>query len=114
MDYLPPKLPPEPPNTFVNLPTTPEKGPLYVLLYDLVNMDNPNLHGSRPSNDFSIQMFARQQMLSSSRASPRVRALPSSSGRTACISSRVLPLTKRNYWPPSILMFQSPPFPKSS
>ena len=40
MDYAPPKLPPEPPNTFVNLPTAPEKGPLYVLLYDLVNMQS--------------------------------------------------------------------------
>ncbi len=40
MDYVPPKLPPQPPNTFMNLPTTPEKGPLYVLLYDMVNMDN--------------------------------------------------------------------------
>ncbi|MGA9718527.1 MAG: VWA domain-containing protein [Acidobacteriaceae bacterium] len=39
MDYLPPaKLPPLPPDTFVNLPTTPERGPLYVLFYDLVNI----------------------------------------------------------------------------
>ena len=39
MDYLPPaKLPPLPANTFVNLPTTPERGPLYVLFYDLVNI----------------------------------------------------------------------------
>lgn len=38
MDYTPPKLPAEPINTFVNLPEQPEKGPLYVLLYDLVNM----------------------------------------------------------------------------
>src|SRR5208282_6181232 len=61
MDYLPPKLPPEPPNSFVNLPTTPEKGPLYVLLYDLVNMDNPTVQTT--PNDFSTQMFARQQMV---------------------------------------------------
>jgi hypothetical protein len=27
MDYLPPVLPPQPPNTFVNMPATPEKGP---------------------------------------------------------------------------------------
>ena len=38
LDYTPPRLPAEPPNTFVNLPEEPEKGPLYVLLYDLVNM----------------------------------------------------------------------------
>jgi VWFA-related protein len=61
MDYLPPNLPSEPPNTFVNLPTTPEKGPLYVLLYDLVNMDNPDQQTS--PGDFSIQMTARQQMV---------------------------------------------------
>jgi VWFA-related protein len=61
MDYLPPKLPPQPPNTFVNLPATPEKGPLYVLLYDLVNMDNANSQVT--PNDFSAQMFARQQMV---------------------------------------------------
>jgi VWFA-related protein len=32
-----PKLPPLPPNTFVNVPSAPERGPLYVLLLDLVN-----------------------------------------------------------------------------
>ena len=61
MDYLPPKVPPEPPNAFINLPTTPERGPLYVLLYDLVNMDNPDQQTD--PNDFSIQMVARQQMV---------------------------------------------------
>jgi len=63
MDYMPPKLPPQPPNTFVNLPPTPEKGPLYVLLYDLVNMDNPGLQLSPSPNDYSVQMTARQQMV---------------------------------------------------
>jgi VWFA-related protein len=62
MDYLPPNLPPEPPNTFVNLPKTPEKGPLYVLLYDLVNMDNQDQQVSL--SDFTIQMTARQQLVS--------------------------------------------------
>jgi VWFA-related protein len=40
--FAPPKLPPLPANTFINLPTTPEQGPLYVLYYDMVNcsMDN--------------------------------------------------------------------------
>lgn len=33
------KLPPLPPNTFVNIPTAPEHGPLYVLLLDLVNTE---------------------------------------------------------------------------
>ncbi|HEX4425650.1 MAG TPA: VWA domain-containing protein [Terriglobales bacterium] len=32
------KLAPLPPNTFVNIPTAPERGPLYVLLLDLVHM----------------------------------------------------------------------------
>ncbi len=62
MDYLPPKLPPEPANTFVNLPTTPEKGPLYVLLYDLVNMDNPD-QMELTVNQHYDQMFGRQQLL---------------------------------------------------
>ncbi len=30
--FVPPKLPPLPPNTFVNVPAAPERGPLYVLL----------------------------------------------------------------------------------
>jgi len=34
---IPPKLAPLPVNTFVNLPTEPERGPLYVLYYDMVN-----------------------------------------------------------------------------
>ena len=51
VSYVPPKLPPLPANTFVNLPTQQERGPLYVLYYDMVNtpMDN--------------QMSAHQQIL---------------------------------------------------
>jgi VWFA-related protein len=37
--YIPPKLPHLPPNTFLDLPAKPERGPLYVLLYDLVNTE---------------------------------------------------------------------------
>jgi VWFA-related protein len=61
MDYLPPKLPPEPLNTFVNLPATPEKGPLYVLLYDLVNMDNED-QMSLTVNQHADQIFGRKQL----------------------------------------------------
>ena len=46
-----PKLPPLPPNTFVNVPSSPERGPLYVLLLDLVNTAVVD------------QMSARQQLL---------------------------------------------------
>ena len=35
--YVPKKLPTLPTNTFVNLPSEPEQGPLYVLYYDMVN-----------------------------------------------------------------------------
>jgi VWFA-related protein len=49
--FVPPNLPPLPPNTFLNLPAAPEKGPLYVLLLDLVNMEMPD------------QMWSRQQLL---------------------------------------------------
>jgi len=36
---LPPNAPHMPPNHFVNIPATPERGPLYVILYDMVNME---------------------------------------------------------------------------
>ena len=35
--FTPPRLPPMPPNTFVNLPSHSEQGPLYILYYDMVN-----------------------------------------------------------------------------
>ena len=35
--YTPPKLPTLPTNTFVNIPDTPERGPLYILYYDVLN-----------------------------------------------------------------------------
>jgi VWFA-related protein len=35
--FVPTKLPPLPANTFVNIPKAPERGPLYVLYYDMVN-----------------------------------------------------------------------------
>jgi VWFA-related protein len=38
-DYIPPKVPPLPPNTYVDVPGAPEQGPLYVLLYDMVNTE---------------------------------------------------------------------------
>ncbi|HLI75945.1 MAG TPA: VWA domain-containing protein, partial [Acidobacteriaceae bacterium] len=61
MDYVPPQLPPQPKNTFMNLPKTPEKGPLYVLLYDLVDMDDPSQMDS--PEDYRQQMIARTQMM---------------------------------------------------
>jgi len=57
-DALPPNLPPLPVNTFLNLPAVPERGPLYVLLLDLVNTEIPD------------QMWARQQMLKFVNAKP--------------------------------------------
>jgi VWFA-related protein len=36
---LPPNTPHLPTNNFVNIPKTPERGPLYVIFYDLVNME---------------------------------------------------------------------------
>ncbi len=40
--YTPPTLPKLPPDTFVNLPDTVERGPLYILYYDLVNTSQEN------------------------------------------------------------------------
>ncbi|MGC1645838.1 MAG: VWA domain-containing protein [Candidatus Sulfotelmatobacter sp.] len=37
---LPPNAPHMPPNHFVNIPPTPEHGPLYVILYDLANIES--------------------------------------------------------------------------
>jgi VWFA-related protein len=45
------KLPPLPSNTFVNIPPAPERGPLYVLLLDLVNSENTD------------EPYARKQLL---------------------------------------------------
>ena len=49
--FVPPKLPPLPPNTFVNVPNEAEFGPLYVLYYDLVNTRG------------DLQMFFRPRLL---------------------------------------------------
>ncbi len=46
-----PNAPPLPPDVFLNVPTVPERGPLYVMLLDLVNTQVDN------------QMWARQQIL---------------------------------------------------
>jgi VWFA-related protein len=35
--FIPPKLPALPTNTFMDVPTVPERGPLYILYYDMVN-----------------------------------------------------------------------------
>jgi VWFA-related protein len=45
------KVPPLPPNTFINAPAAPESGPLYVLLLDLVN------------TEMDDEAYARKQLL---------------------------------------------------
>ncbi len=50
--------PPLPPNVFVNVPNVPERGPLYVMLYDLVN------------TEVTDQMTARGQILKFIRNKP--------------------------------------------
>ena len=42
LSYVPPEIPPLPVNTFINVPSGPERGPLYVLYYDMVNTDPPD------------------------------------------------------------------------
>ena len=37
--FTPPRLPPMPPNTYLNLPAGEERGPLYVIVYDVVHME---------------------------------------------------------------------------
>ena len=46
-EYVPPKIPALPVNTFVDVPKEPETGPLYVILYDMVNMDMQDQMTSR-------------------------------------------------------------------
>jgi VWFA-related protein len=48
---LPPSSPALPRDTFINVPATPQRGPLYVVLYDMVNMEQED------------QITARQQVL---------------------------------------------------
>ena len=58
MDYTPPKLGALPKDTFVDLPRSPERGPLFILYYDLVNIPLEN------------QVFARQQIVKFVESSP--------------------------------------------
>ena len=53
-----PNPPPLPPNVYVNIPTIPERGPLYVLLLDLVNTAQED------------QMTSRQQLLKFIKSKP--------------------------------------------
>ena len=53
-----PDAPPLPPNVFLNIPSAPEHGPLYVMLYDLVN------------TEMEDQMTARGQILKFIRSMP--------------------------------------------
>jgi len=43
-----PNAPALPPNVFLNVPAIPERGPLYVILYDLVNMEMDDQMTARP------------------------------------------------------------------
>jgi VWFA-related protein len=56
--YRAPNSPPLPANVFVNLPSAPEHGPLYVILYDMLNMEMDD------------QAIARQQVLKFIRSKP--------------------------------------------
>jgi VWFA-related protein len=56
---LPTNAPPLPPNVFVNVPAAPERGPLYVILFDMVNTD-----------DTADQIYARKQSLDFIRSKP--------------------------------------------
>ncbi|SPE25537.1 exported hypothetical protein [Acidobacteriia bacterium SbA2] len=55
---LPPNAPSQKPNVFVNVPKAAERGPLYVILYDMVNMEVED------------QITARQQVLKFIRGKP--------------------------------------------
>lgn len=61
--FVPPRVPPLPPDTFMNVPASPERGPLYVVVYDMWHMG----WGS----DVVDQMTARKQLEKFLRAMPR-------------------------------------------
>lgn len=55
--FVAPKLPPLPPNTYMNVATTPERGPLYVIVYDMADMGYCN-----GDCDVTEQMWARKEL----------------------------------------------------
>ena len=50
--FVPPKIKPLAVNTFVDLPKEPERGPLYVLYYDMVNLGGDQMTSRKPLLDF--------------------------------------------------------------
>jgi hypothetical protein len=79
-----PNAPPLPPNVFENIPKVPERGPLYVMLLDLVN------------TEMADQMMARQQVLKFIKSKPAgTRFLP----LTSCTWPKGSPRTKTCYTP---------------
>lgn len=54
-----PKLPSLPPDTYMNVATQAERGPLYVIVYDAVHMEGGN---PMSESDQSDQVFARKQL----------------------------------------------------
>jgi VWFA-related protein len=57
--FVAPKLPPLPPDTYVNVATEPERGPLYVIVYDAVHMEGFNPMSETDQGD---QIQARKQL----------------------------------------------------
>lgn len=53
-EYVAPKMPDLPPDTYMNVATAPERGPLYVIVYDAVNMRHNDLEDD--------QIRARKQL----------------------------------------------------
>ena len=66
--FVPPKLPPMPPNTFVDLPREPERGPLYILYYDNVGPASMKFSWSSPSTPKQIIPASRLYGTSSASA----------------------------------------------
>ena len=56
--FVAPKIPPLPPDTYVNAATQPEQGPLYVIVYDAVHME----FDTEDAEDQGDQIQARKQL----------------------------------------------------
>ena len=57
--FTAPKIPALPPDTFMNVQTSPERGPLYVIVYDAVHMEGANVMSETSQGD---QIQARKAL----------------------------------------------------
>jgi len=88
-----PNAPALPPNVFENVPASPEHGPLYVMLFDMVNMENED------------EMSARAQVLKFIKSKPagtRFCIFVTTDKLRRCRDSPTTKISSTTYWMASI------------